>query len=144
VTAAPAPAATPAGQAGSIEALLTAQAQAAGVSVPLVKAVAWQESGWRMVTAVDGGMGVMQLMPATVDWLSTSLLGYRLNPYDAADNIRGGVALLAYYLRVFGGNQQLAVAAYHQGLASVQGQGINANTAAYVASVLALEQRFMA
>jgi LysM repeat protein len=142
VAATPAPAVPQAGQARSIEALLTAQAQAAGVSVALVKAVAWQESGWRMVTAADGGIGVMQLMPATVDWLSTSVLGYRLNPYDAADNIRGGVALLAYYLRVFGGNQQLAVAAYHQGLASVQGQGINANTAGYVANVLALEQRF--
>jgi soluble lytic murein transglycosylase-like protein len=132
----------PAGQAGTIAALLTAQAQAAGVSVALVKAVAWQESGWQMVMAADGGIGVMQLMPATVAWISSALLGYRLDPYNAAENIHGGVALLAYYLRVFAGDQRLAIAAYHQGLASVRSQGINANTAAYLANVLALEQRF--
>jgi len=144
-TAAPTPAAAstgPAVQDGTIEALLTAQAQAAGVSVALVKAVAWQESGWQMVNAADGGIGVMQLMPATVAWIDTTVLGTPINPYNAADNIRGGVALLRYYLRVFGGDQQRAIAAYNQGLGSVQTQGIGPATARYVANVLALEVRF--
>jgi len=132
----------PAVQGGTIEALLTAQAQAAGVSVALVKAVAWQESGWRMINAADGGIGVMQLMPATVAWIDTTVLGTPINPYNAADNIRGGVALLRYYLRVFGGDQQRAIAAYNQGLGSVQTQGIGPATARYVANVLALEVRF--
>lgn len=37
------------------------------LNYPLVKAVAWQESGWKSnIHNCDGGAGVMQLMPATV------------------------------------------------------------------------------
>ncbi len=127
---------------GTIEAILTAQAQAAGVDTALVKALAWQESGWQMVVASDGGMGVMQLMPDTVDWVSTTLVGYRVNPYDATDNVRAGVAMMRYYLRVFGGDVHQALAAYHQGLTGVRTQGILPETAHYVSNILALQQRF--
>jgi len=127
---------------GTIEAILTAQAQAAGVDTALVKALAWQESGWQMVVASDGGMGVMQLMPDTVDWVSTTLVGYRVNPYDATDNVRAGVAMMRYYLRVFGGDVRQALAAYHQGLTGVRTQGILPETAHYVSNILALQQRF--
>jgi len=75
---------------GSVAALLTTQAQAAGVDPALVKAVAWQESGWRMVTAADGGIGIMQLMPDTVTWVETTLLGQRIAPYTPVDNVRAG------------------------------------------------------
>jgi LysM repeat protein len=124
-----------------IPTILTDQAQAAGIDPALVKAVAWQESGWQMITAADGGMGVMQLMPDTVDWVSSYLVGYTVNPYDVTDNIHAGVAMLSYYLRLFG-DVSLAVAAYHQGLTGVQTQGISAETAHYVANVLALQARF--
>ena len=126
---------------GSVAALLTAQAQAAGVDPALVKAVAWQESGWRMVIAADGGIGIMQLMPATVTWVETTLLGQSIDPYTAADNVRAGVAVLRYYLGVFG-NERLAIAAYPQGLQSVRTQGVSAGTQQYVADVLALQQQF--
>ena len=126
---------------GSVAALLTMQAQAAGVDPALVKAVAWQESGWRMVTAADGGIGIMQLMPDTVSWVETTLLGQRIAPYAAVDNVRAGVALLAYYLKVFG-SERLAIAAYHQGFQGVRTQGISAETARYVVNVLALQARF--
>jgi LysM repeat protein len=129
------------GAAGSIAALLTAQAQAADVDPALVKAVAWQESGWQMVTAADGGIGIMQLMPATVAWVETTLLGQRLDPYNPADNVRAGVAVLRYDLTVLG-DERLAIAAYHQGLRSMQTAGVSAATARYVANVLALQQRF--
>ena len=60
---------------GGVGALLTAEAQAYRIDPALVKAVAWQESGWRMVVAADGGIGVMQLMPATAAWVGPALLG---------------------------------------------------------------------
>ena len=123
----------------SVAALL--MAQAAGVDPALVKAVAWQESGWRMVTAADGGMGIMQLMPATVAGVETTLLGQPIDPNNPTDNVRAGVAVLRYYLTVFS-NERLAIAAYHQGLASVRSQGTSAATAGYVANVLALQQQF--
>jgi len=125
----------------SVEAILTSEAQAAGVDPALVKAIAWQESGWRMVTAADGGIGIMQLMPATVVWLSRDLLGAPVDPYDPTSNIHAGVALLRYDLQALG-NERLAVAAYNQGLQSVRTQGIGATTARYVANVLALRHRF--
>lgn len=139
----PAPPTAPAamGTPGSIATLLTAQAQAAGVDPALVKAVAWQESGWQMVTAADGGIGIMQLMPTTVTWVETSLLGHSIDPYSPTDNVRAGVAVLRYDLNVLS-NERLAVAAYHQGLRSVQTSGISAATAQYVTSVLALQQQF--
>ncbi len=131
----------PAMSSSSVEAILTSEAQAAGVAPALVKAVAWQESGWRMVTAADGGIGIMQLMPATVVWLSRYLLGAPVDPYDPTSNIHAGVALLRYDLQMLG-DERLAVAAYNQGLQSVRTQGIGAATARYVANVLALQQRF--
>lgn len=126
---------------GTIGSILTAEAQAAGISISLLKAVAWQESGWRMVTAGDGGIGVMQLMPDTVTWASASLLGYQINPYNPTDNIRTGAAILRYYLLVFG-DVRKALAAYNQGMGSVQQQGILPGTQSYIANILALQQRF--
>jgi soluble lytic murein transglycosylase-like protein len=121
--------------------ILTSEAEAAGIDPSLVKAIAWQESGWQMVTASDGGIGVMQLMPDSVDWVSTSLLGYRINPYDTTENIRGGIAMLRYYLSVYP-DVQHAIAAYHQGMASVDNIGFTADTQSYIANVLALQQQF--
>ncbi len=125
----------------SIAAILTTQARAAGVAPSLLKAVAWQESGWQMLVAYDGGIGVMQLMPGTVDWIDTTLLGRRIDPYNATDNVRAGAVLLRYYLDLLG-DERLAVAAYHEGLHGVQTQGVSAEAAHYVANVMALQQRF--
>lgn len=125
----------------AIGAILTAEAEAAGISASLVKAVAWQESGWQMVTASDGGIGVMQLMPDSVTWVSTSLLGYQIDPYNATDNIRGGVAMLRYYLRIYGDVRD-TLAAYHQGMLSLQTDGVLPGTESYIANILALQQQF--
>lgn len=126
---------------GDIAGILTAQAAAAGVDPSLVKAVAWQESGWQMVTAVDGGIGIMQLMPDSVTWASDSLLGYQINPYDPTDNVRAGVAMLRFYLQKYGDVTE-ALAAYHQGMGSLASQGILPETQQYIANILALQQRF--
>jgi LysM repeat protein len=126
---------------GEVENVLTSEALGAGIDPALVKAIAWQESGWQMVTAADGGMGVMQLMPDSVTWASTTLLGYTVNPYNMVDNIRAGVAMLHYYLGVYP-DAAHAIAAYHQGMASVDNLGILPETQSYVANVLALQQQF--
>ena len=128
----------------TVQQILEAQAASVGIDSALVKAVAWQESGWQMLTAVDGGMGVMQLMPDTVTWLSHDILNIPINPYDPTQNIHAGAALLSYYLRVFSGNVRLAVAAYHQGQASVQAYGLLPETQRYVSNVLIFRQRFAA
>ena len=41
------------------------------LNYPLVKAVAWMESGWQSnIHNCDGGAGIMQVMPATVDMIN--------------------------------------------------------------------------
>ncbi len=50
-----------------------------------------------MVTASDGGMGVMQVMSDTVVWLTQSVPRTAINPLRPTDNIRAGVALLRYH-----------------------------------------------
>ncbi|HVA92312.1 MAG TPA: LysM peptidoglycan-binding domain-containing protein, partial [Chloroflexota bacterium] len=85
----------------TVGSILTTEAQAEGLDVGLLKAIAWQESGWQMVTAADGGIGIMQIMPDSVDWVSTTLLGSPINPYDPTDNVRAGAIILRYYLSVY-------------------------------------------
>jgi LysM repeat protein len=130
----------PATSQAGVGSLLTSEAQAYGVDPALVKAVAWQESGWRMVTAVDGGIGVMQLMPATAAWVGPALLGRVIDPTNVTDNITAGVALLASYLRQYG-DVRMALAAYNEGPQNLA-RGIGSTTAQYIANVLALRARF--
>jgi soluble lytic murein transglycosylase-like protein len=125
--------------AGTIEDTLTQEARVAGVDPALVKAIAWQESSWRMVIAADGGIGVMQLMPQTADWVGSALLGRALDPYSVRDNIVGGITLLRYDLRLFH-DTWTAVAAYHEGSTAVATAGVSLEGAAYADRVLALAQ----
>ncbi len=125
----------------AVEAILTAEAAAYGVDPALVKAVAWQESGWRMVTAADGGIGVMQLMPATATWVGPALLGRAIDPNNVQDNIQAGVALLASYLHTYGGNVQEALAAYNAGPGNIA-NGIPSYARQYVNDVLSLRDGY--
>jgi soluble lytic murein transglycosylase-like protein len=125
----------------TISGILASEAQAAGVDVGLVKALAWQESGWQMITASDGGIGVMQLMPDSVTWAGGTLLGTTINPYDPTQNIRAGIAMLRYYLHVYG-DVPHALAAYHQGMASLDNEGYHQDTTGYIANIQALQLQF--
>jgi N-acetylmuramoyl-L-alanine amidase len=119
-------------------------ADADGVPPGLAEGIAWQESGWNNdVVSGIGAVGVMQIVPSTWSWIDRYLTpSDPLEPASAAENIRGGVLLLHDLLAITGDNYTLAVAAYYQGLASVQKYGLYPDTRQYVADVLALAGRF--
>ena len=114
-----------------------------GVPVNLLEALTWWESGWnyREVSST-GAIGIGQLEPATVSYVQTLLGDPALDPWVPSDNIRMTAAFLAHLLRHTGGNLDRAVAAYYQGLASVQARGEYHETAHYVAGVMAYARVF--
>jgi soluble lytic murein transglycosylase-like protein len=126
---------------GEVGAMIRAEAKAQGVPVALALAVAWQESGWRAnVVSRAGAIGVMQLTPATADWVATSMLRHRVDLRDAGSNVQAGVALLRHYLDRYGGDRSLALAAYYQGQTAADRHGVYRVTRPYIASILALEK----
>jgi LysM repeat protein len=114
-----------------------------GVAPDLLKALAWMESGWQQtVVSSSGAIGVGQLLPSTATWVASILIGAPLDPYLAEDNIRMSARFLAHLLSLTGGDVNLAVAGYYQGLTSIRRDGMKATTAAYVNVVFALRARF--
>ena len=89
----------------------------------LVAAVIKHESKFEPRARSDGGArGLMQLMPATAEWIARQL-GVPFTEeylYDPALNIRYGVWYLAELEREFGGNDILALAAYNAGRGNVR------------------------
>jgi soluble lytic murein transglycosylase-like protein len=65
-----------------------------------------------------------------------------LNPASALENVHAGVMYLQHLLSATGGNQDLATAAYYEGLSAVRSRGLYEDTKRYVASVNALRSRF--
>jgi soluble lytic murein transglycosylase-like protein len=120
-------------------------AKTAGVPADLAMALAWQESGWQVhKVSSTRAVGVMQLMPDTVEFVSGILLRQRqsLDPHDPVANIRMGTRFLRYLLDRNGGNVDTALASYYQGLRSVRERGVFPETQRFVANVKALRPRF--
>lgn len=112
-----------------------------GVPRSLVEAVAWKESSWRAETVgPDGHLGIGQLSPDTIAFVEERLLGLDLEPLDASN----GIQLMSRYLRYLldrTDNEREAVAAYHQGLASVQGSGVSSAGNAFADDVFAIRDQ---
>jgi hypothetical protein len=107
----------------------------AGVPERLALAVAWIESGYQSdVRSVSGDWGPMQVSPPAWDFVEGVVLG-RAVPHTTNGNIRVGVLYLRHLLHEFGGDERLAVAAYHQGVASVRANGVLPVTKSYVDAV---------
>jgi soluble lytic murein transglycosylase-like protein len=80
------------------------------VPVDLVEAIIDVESGWNPSAISDkGAVGLMQLMPQTA-----VRFGVR-NRFHLDENIRGGVAYLAWLNQKFSGDLRLVTAAYYVG-----------------------------
>jgi soluble lytic murein transglycosylase-like protein len=127
----------------TVESLLAKYAKAYKVEAALIKALAWQESGWQQQVISDmGAVGVMQLMPETGRFTGEIILQRMVNTANLEHNVEAGVAFFAYLVRQAKGDVQLAVAGYYQGLRSVRKKGMQADTKRYVANVMALRQRF--
>src|SRR5262245_42009275 len=104
----------------------------------LVRAVAWWESGFdNSVVSDAGARGVMQVKPATWEYVETVLVGRQI-PHTASGNVRVGVVFLRQLLREFRGDTRLALAAYVQGPRSVRRHGLFRETEQYVAGVPSL------
>lgn len=116
-------------------------AVAMGVDPALALAVAHQESGFsaRAVSPANA-IGCMQVIPASGEWAS-DLVGRDLDLLDPYDNVTAGVAILRQLLRN-GTALETAIAGYYQGERSVRERGFNPDTEDYVASVVALMERY--
>jgi soluble lytic murein transglycosylase-like protein len=102
---------------------ITQIAQQYGVDPSLALAVANQESGGQqynssggVLTSSAGAQGIFQLMPSTA-------AGLGVDPTDPVQNIQGGIEYLSQMLSQFGGNVQLALAAYNAGPGAVTAAG---------------------
>ena len=95
-------------------------ARAYGVPVELVQAVIDVESAWHpYVVSTKGAAGLMQLTAPTAFTFGVT------NRFRLEENIRGGVAYLAYLIRQFDGELRLVAAAYYAGEERIKKQGLS-------------------
>jgi soluble lytic murein transglycosylase-like protein len=109
---------SPSSASGNLRQLAGRTARALQVDPGLVDAVIQVESGYNArARSPKGALGLMQLIPATAARFGVS------NPFDPADNLRGGVTYLGHLLRRFRGDVPLSLAAYNAGEGAVLREG---------------------
>jgi LysM repeat protein len=136
------PTAEAATNASTVRASLDRWASYYGVDTHLAHALAWMESGYNnaMVSSV-GAQGVMQLLPTTWTYVEDVLIGHKISDHGPDGNVHVGMAYLHHLLRVFNGNEHLALAGWYQGERSVKANGPLKVSKAFAADVLALKER---
>jgi soluble lytic murein transglycosylase-like protein len=79
--------------------------------------IAVESSGRRDAVSHAGAQGLMQLIPATAERFGVA------DPFDPAENIRGGVAYLDWLMEEFDRDPVLVLAAYNAGEGAVRRSG---------------------
>ncbi len=98
------------------------QAAAKHLDPALIAAVIYAETKFDPRTSPAGAEGLMQIEPATAEFLARLSGGYRFTRSDLgtpAINVAYGSYYLRYLLDHYAGDEMLAVAAYNAGLANV-------------------------
>ena len=113
-------------------------ARAFGVPLEFVQAVIDVESAWHpYVISTKGAAGLMQLTAPTAFTFGVT------NRFRIEENIRGGVAYLAYLSRQFEGELRLVAAAYYAGEQRIKKRGLKCADAD-IYRYVCLVQRFYA
>ena len=103
---------------GRIDNLIRQYGAQYGVDPYLVYCLMSQESSFiTSATSYKGAQGLMQLMPGTAARYGVT------NPYDVAQNIKGGTRYLKDLLTMFNGRIDLALAGYNAGEGAVMKYG---------------------
>jgi soluble lytic murein transglycosylase len=104
------------------EDIIRQQAAAKGLDPALLAGVIYAESKFVGRTSPAGAEGLMQLMPATAEFIARRSGGTRFRVADLAApqiNIAYGAWYLRYLENRYGGNEVLAIAAYNGGAGNV-------------------------
>jgi soluble lytic murein transglycosylase len=142
------------------EDIIVQQAQEKRLDPALIAAVIYAETKFDARTSSAGAEGLMQILPATAEFLAHRSGATTFTVADLASpqvNISYGSYYLRYLLDSYGGNKMLALAAYNGGqtnvdawIARARGQGhaltVNAipfpQTRAYVEKVMSAQRRY--
>lgn len=146
----------------SNERIIREQASAKHLDPALIAAVIYAETKFDPRTSPTGAEGLMQIEPATAEYLAKLSGGYRFTTSDLgtpAINVAYGSYYLRYLLDHYNGDEMLAIAAYNAGITNVdewvakaraQGQTLSvgeipfAQTRAYVQKVMAAQREYRA
>lgn len=107
------------------------------VPLELVQAIIDEESGWNpYAVSSKGAVGIMQLMPGTAIRFGVH------NRFRIDENIRGGVAYLAWLNQKFNGDLRLITAAYYVGEHPISLRGLNYSSPDVQAYVRRVAERY--
>lgn len=124
-----------------LQIIIRSAASTHGIDPRLVAAVARRESALNSGAVSNrGAIGLMQLMPATAQFLGV------VNPFDARENVFGATRYLKMLLQTFRGDLDLTLAAYNAGPGAVQryrGVPPFPETREYIAAVRTMYERSM-
>ena len=102
----------------------------------LIRAMIQVESGWNTEAVSNkGAQGLMQLMPRTAAMLGVD------DPFDAEQNIEGGVRYISDLTDKYRGDIEKALAAYNAGPARVDSGNIPDVSKRYVKNIMAIYRK---
>ncbi|MBQ7215855.1 MAG: lytic transglycosylase domain-containing protein [Synergistaceae bacterium] len=106
------------------------------VDSELIRAMIQVESGWNTEAVSNkGAQGLMQLMPRTAAMLGVN------DPFDAEQNIEGGVRYISDLTDKYRGDIEKALAAYNAGPARVDSGNIPEVSRRYVRNIMSIYRK---